>query len=199
MASDSESKLLIAEKEGLLSELVKLIGKENDPDCIEASLSCLISISMPKRVKSKLIQLRTIPKLRDLLFLNLNCSVLSTEKSLKLLETLSSCKEGRVEICHDSLLIQAIVQKVLKVSIGATEHAVTVLWSVCYLFRDQKAVEAVAGGGGSNGMTKFLLLMQSNCSAVVRQMAADLLKMFRVNSKSCLSSYDTRTTHIMPF
>ncbi|KAE8676553.1 U-box domain-containing protein 27 [Hibiscus syriacus] len=195
IAVDGESKLKIAEEEGLLQELVKSLSKEKDPSLIEASLSCLIEITMPKRVKIKVIQSRTIPELKKQLS-EPNTSVSIIEKSLKLLETLSSCREGRMEIWHDSILLQAIVQKVLKVSNKATEHAVTVLWCVCYLFRDEKAQEAVVS---SNGMTKFLLLMQIDCSAAVRQMSADLLKIFRVNSKSCLSSYDTRTTHIMPF
>ncbi|KAE8691215.1 U-box domain-containing protein 27 [Hibiscus syriacus] len=194
-AVDGESKLKIAEEEGLLQELVKSLSKEKDQSLIEASLSCLIEITMPKTVKIKVIQSRTIPDLKKHLS-EPNTSVSIIEKSLKLLETLSSCREGRMEIWHDSILLQAIVQKVLKVSDKATEHAVTILWCVCYLFRDEKAQEAVVS---SNGMTKFLLLMQSNCSAAVRQMSGDLLKIFRVNSKSCLPSYDTRTTHIMPF
>ncbi|XVF61876.1 hypothetical protein PTKIN_Ptkin08bG0169500 [Pterospermum kingtungense] len=194
-AVDGESKLKIAEKEGLLPELVKSLSKDKDPRLIEACLSCLIAVATPKRVKTKLIQSRIIPELKNLLS-EPNTTVSITEKSLKLVETLSSCKEGKVEIWHDSTLLQAIVQKVLKVSNKATEHAVTTLWIVCYLIRDEKAREAVVG---SNGMTKFLLLMQSNCSPAVRQMSADLLKIFRVNSRSCLSSYDTKTTHIMPF
>ncbi|XP_022773787.1 U-box domain-containing protein 28-like [Durio zibethinus] len=195
VAVDGESKLKIAEKEALLLELVKSLSKEKDPRLIEASLSCLIVITVAKRVKTKLIQSRIIPELKNLLS-EPNMTVSIIEKSLKLLETLSSCKEGRVEIWRDTILLKAIVQKVLKVSSKATEHAVTILWSVCYLFRDEKAQEAVVS---SNGMTKFLLLIQSNCSPAVRQMSADLLKIFRVNSKSCLSSYDTKTTHIMPF
>ncbi|PPD75390.1 hypothetical protein GOBAR_DD27697 [Gossypium barbadense] len=195
IAIDGESKLKIAEKEGLLLELVNSLSKEKDERLIEASLSCLSAITKPKRVKTKLIQYRTIPELKNLLS-EPNMSVSIIEKSLKLLETLSFCKEGRVEIRHDSNLLQAIVQKVLKVSSKATEHAVTVLWSVCCLFREEKAQEAVVGC--SNGLTKFLLLMQSDCSSATRQMSADLLKLFRVNSNSCLSSYDTKTTHIMP-
>ncbi|XP_021274097.1 U-box domain-containing protein 27-like [Herrania umbratica] len=195
IAVDGESMLKIAEKDGLVSELVKSIRKEKDPRLIEASLSCLIAITMPKRIKTKLVQSRTIPELKNLVS-EPNTTVSIIEKSLKLLETLSSCKEGKAEIWHDTILLQAIMKKVLKVSSKATEHAVTILWSVCYLFSDEKAQEAVVS---SNGMTKFLLLMQSNCSPAVRQMSADLLKIFRVNSKSCLSSYDTKTTHIMPF
>ncbi|KAF2284974.1 hypothetical protein GH714_033947 [Hevea brasiliensis] len=198
IAMDGESNLLIAEKDGLLPELVKSIGLENYPSLIEASLSCLIAISKARRVKVKLVHLKTIPELRNILTADPNTGVsnLITEKALKLLETVSSCKEGRVEMCSDMACIEAVVQKVFKVSVEATEHAVTILWSICYLSRDVNAREAVTN---SNGLTKILLLMQSNCSPTVRQMAGDLLKIFRVNSKSCLSSYDTKTTHIMPF
>ncbi|KAG6721664.1 hypothetical protein I3843_03G123500 [Carya illinoinensis] len=195
VANDAESKLLIAEKDGLLSEMLKLITPENDPALIEAGLTCLIRISITKRVKSKLVHLGTIKTLAKLLS-DSSSSVTVTEKALKLLETMSSCKEGRWEICENRASVEAIVQRVLKVSSAATEHAVTTLWSVCFLFRDERAQEAVAR---ANGLTKILLLMQSNCSPSVRQMSADLLKIFRVNSKSCLSSYHTKTTHIMPF
>jgi len=195
VAVDVESKLMIAEKEGLVSELLKLITPEKDPDLIENCLSCLVAISSPRRSKMKLVRLGAVKVLSKLLC-GSNMSVSMTEKVLKLVETVSSTKEGRLEIGEDSACVAAIVNKVLKVSSVATEHAVTTLWSVCYLFRDETAQEAVTK---ANGLTKILLLMQSNCSAQVRQMSADLLKIFRVNSKSCLSSYDTKTTHIMPF
>ncbi|CAJ1937869.1 unnamed protein product [Sphenostylis stenocarpa] len=195
VAVDVESKLLIAEKEGLVSELLKLITPEKDPDLVENCLSFLVAISSPRRSKMKLVRLGAVKVLSKLLSAS-NMSVSVTEKVLKLVETVSSTNEGRSEICEDSACVAAIVNKVLKVSSVATEHAVTTLWSVCYLFRDQTAQEAVTK---ANGLTKILLLMQSNCSPQVRQMSADLLKIFRVNSKSCLSSYDTKTTHIMPF
>ncbi|KAK7247554.1 hypothetical protein RIF29_42439 [Crotalaria pallida] len=195
IAMDAESKQLIAEKEGLVSELLNLITPEKDPSLIENGLSCLIAISTPKRNKVKLAHLGAIRKFSNLLSES-NSTVLITEKVLKLVETMSSRKEGRTEICEDPECVGAILNKVMKVSSVATEHAVTTLWSVCYLFRDQKAQEAVTK---ANGLTKILLLMQSNCSPSVRQMCSDLLKIFRVNSKSCLSCYDTKTTHIMPF
>ncbi|CAJ2676878.1 unnamed protein product [Trifolium pratense] len=196
IAVDTESKLLVAEKEGLVSELLNLITPEKDPNLIENALSCLIAISTPKRNKSKLIHLGAVKVFSKILTSPSNLCVSVTEKLLKLLETVSSMKEGRSEICEEPSCMAAIVNKVLKVSTVATEHAVTILWSVCYLFRDQKAQEAVTK---ANGLTKILLLMQSNCTPQVRQMSVDLLKIFRVNSKSCLSSYDTKTTHIMPF
>ncbi|CAK7355034.1 unnamed protein product [Dovyalis caffra] len=198
VAIDAESKQMVAEKEGFLLELVKLVGLENDPSLIEASLSCLIAISMPKRVRMKLINFKVIGELRKLLTGGQNASVSIIEKALKLLEMVTSFRGGRADFCNDAACVEAVMNRVLKVSSDATEHAVMILWSVCYLFRDRDAQDAVVK---SNGLTKILLLMQSNCSPGVRQMSGDLLKIFRVNSKSnyCLSSYETKTTHIMPF
>ncbi|CAF1705577.1 unnamed protein product [Brassica napus] len=67
-----------------------------------------------------------------------------TEKSLKLLEGLASTKEGRSEICGgDGECLKTVVKKLMKVSTAATEHAVTVLWSVSYLSRIQRASVSV--------------------------------------------------------
>ncbi|KAJ8769096.1 hypothetical protein K2173_000871 [Erythroxylum novogranatense] len=195
IAIDAESQFMILENEGLLTEMVRFLCLESDPVLIEASLSCLIAISKPKRVKVKLAHLKTVSELRKLLKSpDVNVSI--TEKAMKLLETMSSSREGREDMCSDAACLEAVMEKMLKVTAETTERAVTVMWSVCYLFRDRRAQEAVAS---RNGLTIVLLLMQSNCSPAVRLMAADLLKIFRVNSKSRLSSYDTKTTHIMPF
>ncbi|CAM9001772.1 unnamed protein product [Rhodiola kirilowii] len=195
IASDAESKLLIAEKEGVLPQLVKFVDQGTDSSLMEAVLSCLISLSMVKRVKVRLVRLGLVSCIAKLLT-NTTSSLISIERMLKLLETLSSCNEGRKEICEDPACVPAILTKMMKVSKAATENSVTILWCVCYLFRDEMAQESVAR---NKGLTKILLVMQSNCSAGVRQMAGDLLKVFRVNSKSCLWSYDTETTHITPF
>ncbi|KAJ6737367.1 U-BOX DOMAIN-CONTAINING PROTEIN 27-RELATED [Salix viminalis] len=125
-------------------------------------------------------------------------SELDRSKSIVFSSDICVETEGRAEFCNDAACVEAVMNKVLKVSSQATEHAVMILWSACYLFRDRVAQDAVVK---SNGLTKILLLMQSNCSPGVRQMSGDLLKIFRVTSmsNSCLSSYDTKTTHIMPF
>ncbi|KAL1831300.1 hypothetical protein ACET3Z_000951 [Daucus carota] len=180
----------------ILSELIKLIGANTKPNSvIESCLSCLISSAIHKRIRIKLVQLGAIQSLGGLLSAS-DISVLIVEKIMKILEMLTGCKEGRNAICENESCLNAIVKNLLKVSSRATEHGVTILWSLCCLFRESKAQAVVAK---SNGLTKLLLLMQSNCSQAVRQMSSDMLKMFRVNSKSCLISYETKTTHIMPF
>ncbi|OIT08278.1 u-box domain-containing protein 27 [Nicotiana attenuata] len=157
---------------------------------MESSISCLISLAMHRSNHVKLVKAGAVKMIRKAQ----STAELETglTELLRLLELISMCKEGRVELCNDGDCIQAIVKKVLKVSNEATEHAVTILWSLCCLFRDHEAQESVAK---SNGMAKILLLLQSNCSPAVRQMEADLLKVFRVNLKaaSCLStSYELK-------
>ncbi|XP_030543700.2 U-box domain-containing protein 27-like [Rhodamnia argentea] len=195
-AIDAEKKLAMAECEQLLLRLLNLVAPETDLGLLEASLSCLIQISVSKRAKTRLVALRTIGRLARLLSAP-SLTVPVTEKALKLLEVASSVKEGRAALCSDAACLESVLQKVFKVSGPATEHAVATLWSVCCLFGDQRAREVVAE---CNGVAKMLLLMQSNSPAPVRQMAGDLLRTCKVSSRRpCLSSYDTKTTHIMPF
>lgn len=199
IATDADqSKSFFAEQsecDDVVWELFRLMSTESDSAAIEAALSALICVSKLKRIRVLLVRLGCVKALAKLLC-NPNSSAGVNERVLRLLETVSSCKEGRAEMCRDEACVSAVLRRMLKVSAAATESAVAVLWSLCYLFREEAAAEAV---GRSNGVTKILLIMQSNCSPAVKQMAGDLLKVFRVNSKSCLSSYDTKTTHIMPF
>lgn len=184
----------VTERADVISELIRLMSFVTDLTPICAGISCLIAVAARRRIRSQIVQLGAVPVLGKLL--QRPDSGEMSEKALNLLEMLSTCAEGREAICDDPAVVPAVVQRMLKVSRTATERAVVVLWSACHLFRDQRAQEAVAR---SNGLTKILLVMQSGCSPAARQMCSDLVKIFRVNSKSCLSSYDTKTTHIMPF
>ncbi|KAF8011933.1 hypothetical protein BT93_I0150 [Corymbia citriodora subsp. variegata] len=195
-AVDAETKLAMAECEQLLLRLLDLVAPETDLALLEASLSCLLLISVSKRAKTRLVELKSIKRLGQLLS-SPNSTVPVTEKALKLLQVASSVKEGQAALCGDAACLEAVLKKVFKVSALATEHAVATLWSVCCLVKDQRAREVVAE---CNGVAKILLLMQSNCPAPVRQMADDLLRNCKVSSRPpCLSTYDTKTTHIMPF
>ena len=196
IAIDPESKRSISEREGLLSVLLQLLSSQTDSSSLDSVLSCLIAITVTRQTKTQLVRSGLVQTLAKTLSTS-NYPISTTEKSIKLLLTISNCRDGHQAICEDPICVAAVVQRMsMKLSSSAVEDAVTVLWSVCYLNRDSKAQEAVAK---STGLTKILLLMQTNCSANVRRMCCDLVKIFRVNSKSCLASYDTKTTHITPY
>ncbi|PKA47014.1 U-box domain-containing protein 27 [Apostasia shenzhenica] len=206
-SSDSDARASIAEKSELIPELIRLIGplddgfgkEKMDRTAIEVGLACLVGICGVRRARVWMAKNGIVPAATKVLAADVAVApAASAEKALKLLEAASGTSEGRSAICASANeCLGAVLGRMMKVGREGTESAVVVLWSVCHLFRDRRAVEAVAEANG--GVTKILLLMQSNCSPAVRQMSGDLLKIFRVNSKSCLAGYDTNTTHIMPF
>lgn len=197
IAVDSDSQRKIAEKKGILNELYKLINEETEENAIEAGLSALITISSTSKIaKKEIVRLGTVQNVRKILSGPETVRVV-TEKALEILELIATCTDGRGAISEDVECVTAVVKKLMKCSYAATEHGVAVLWSLCYLGRDKAAQEAVMK---VNGLTKVLLVMQSDCSGGVRQMCGDLVKVLKVkNAKSCLASYDTKTTHIMPY
>ncbi|CAA7404452.1 unnamed protein product [Spirodela intermedia] len=191
----AERKLLIAGTGDLLAELLRLVREEEEA-AADAGLSCLVALSPPRQTRVEMVRAGAVAVASKLLVRPAAAGGSAAEKALKLMEVASTCSEGRAAICEDPVAVPAIVGKMMKVSAAAREHAVVVLWSVCYLFRDRRAQEAATRG---NGLMKILLLMQSNCSPATRQMAADLIKIFRVSAKGRLTSYDSMATHITPF
>ncbi|XP_051127513.1 U-box domain-containing protein 27 [Andrographis paniculata] len=187
----------LSEGDEIYSELLRLISASDyNPEAMDAALTFLIRLSLQKRNRAKFIRAGGVNVLAAALA-DAELTAPLTEKVLQLLEMASGSSDGRNQICGSEICVRAIVKKLLKVSSAATEHAVRVLWSICYLFGEKKAAAAVAE---SNGMAKILVVLQSNCSPAVRQMCVDLLRVFRCSSKSsCVSWYDTKTTHIMPF
>ncbi|KAL8059415.1 hypothetical protein ABFX02_03G086400 [Erythranthe guttata] len=194
-----ESHRKIAEKPGLLYELYILSTVEIDTSAVEASLSALIAISTTRLVKKELIRFGTVRTIGEILSgSDYSAPVRGVvEKALAMLETIATCTEGRGAICEDGKCVVEIVKRLMKCSGVATEHGITVLWSVCCLARDRVAQEKVRL---VNGLTKVLLVMQSDCSANAKQMCGELVKVLGAkNSKSNLAPYETRTTHITPY
>lgn len=196
IAFDFDSQRKIAEKQGLLYELYKLTNEETDGNAVEAGLSALIAISTSKMVKKELVRFGIVGTVGKIISGSESVRP-AIEKAMEILVSIATCTDGRAAISEDEGCIRGVVKRLMKCSRVATEHGIMVLWSLCCLGRDRAAQEAVVKG---NGLTKALLVMQSDCSAGVKQMCGELVKVLRVkNSKSCLASYDTKTTHITPY
>ncbi|KAG8378106.1 hypothetical protein BUALT_Bualt08G0103700 [Buddleja alternifolia] len=199
IAVNPESQRKIAENLGLLYELYILANTEANNSAVEAGLSALLAISTSRPVKKELIRfgiVRTVGKI--LSGSDYSSAVRAViEKACAILETVATCTEGRGAISEDADCVVGIVKRLMKCSGAATEHGITVLWSVCCLARDRVAQEKVAE---VNGLTKVLVVMQSDCSAGTRQMCGELVKVLRAKTtKSNLAPYETRTTHITPY
>jgi hypothetical protein len=191
----------VAESEPLLAELIRLVGPAEDGkggldrSAVAAGMSCLAAVAATRRARAEMVRLGAVPAAVRVLADDAGCPV----QALRVLEAAAGCAEGRAAICESAeTAVPAVVSRMMQG--GGTaggEAAVSVLWAVCHRYRDRRAVAAAAGCEG--GLARLLLLMQSGCSASARQMASELLKMFRVSGKSCLAGYDSKNSHIMPF
>ncbi|KAL4273032.1 hypothetical protein GQ457_13G022350 [Hibiscus cannabinus] len=185
LALDSESKRRISDSQDLISVLLQLL-QTNDESLNDAVTSILTTISVSRSIKTRLIENGVVQILSNSM----------TEKSLKLLATLSSCSEGRSAISSNRKCAAEVVEKLLKVSRSGTEDAVAVLWSLCCLNKEERVKETVVKG---NGVTKILVIMQREGEGRVKMMCRDLVKALRTSCKDwSLGSYETKTTHIRP-
>ncbi|RCV06720.1 hypothetical protein SEVIR_1G190000v4 [Setaria viridis] len=196
---NAAARAAVAESEPLLAELIRLVGPADekgglDRSAVAAGLSCLAAIAATRRARAEMVRLGAVPAAVRVLTADAGCPV----QALRVLEAAAGCAEGRAAICESAeTAVPAVVSRMMKGGTGGGEAAVSVLWAVCHRYRDRRAVAAAAGCEG--GLARLLLLMQSGCSAAARQMASELLKIFKVSGKSCLAGYDSKNSHIMPF
>ncbi|XP_078440885.1 U-box domain-containing protein 28-like [Wolffia australiana] len=178
----------------VLSRLI--VSTEGSPKVADCALSCLLSISELRRFGPEIAGEGVVASLGRILS-RPSTPHPTAEKALKLMESLAGCAEGRAAICDDATAVTAVLGRMVMAAPAAAEYAIVVVWTICYLFRNRKAQQAVAA---SNGLAKVLLAMQCNFSAVAREMVRDLFKLFFVNRGGCLQAdCDIRATHIMPF
>ncbi|CAN6278782.1 unnamed protein product [Urochloa humidicola] len=201
---DAAARAAVADCEPLLAELVRLVGPADDEKmkegapldraAVAAGLSCLAAVAATRRARAEMVRLGAVPAAVRVLVDDAGCPA----QALGVLEAAVGCAEGRAAICESAeTAVPAVVSRMMKGGTGGAEAAVSVLWAVCHRYRDRRAVAAAAACEG--GLARLLLLMQSGCSPAARQMASELLKIFRVSGKSCLAGYDSKTSHIMPF
>ncbi|XP_073127400.1 U-box domain-containing protein 28-like [Henckelia pumila] len=201
MAQNPESHFTIAGKPELLRQLCNMLTvDQTDTSAAEASFSALSAMSKYSRqAKKELIRFGLVARVGEILCSSSSSSSTRAinEKALGMLAMIATCTEGRAVIGADEECVVGVVKKLMKCSGEATEDGVRVLWSVCWLGRDTVAQGRVVR---VNGLTKVLLVMQSDCSESTRRMCGELVKVLRAkNVKSNLGPYQTRTTHITPY
>ncbi|BAS89171.1 Os04g0418500 [Oryza sativa Japonica Group] len=198
-----EAREAVAESAELVAELVRLVGPADekgslDARAVGAGLSCLATISRSRRAaRAEMVRAGTVRAAARALRATA-ADPAASARALRVLESAVGCAEGRAALCEDAeQAVPAVVGRMMKAGRDGAEAAEAVLWAVCHKYRDRRAADAAAASEG--GLTRLLLLLQSGCSPAARQMALELLKIYKVNAKSCLAGYDSKTTHIMPF
>ncbi|KAJ8765722.1 hypothetical protein K2173_014844 [Erythroxylum novogranatense] len=158
----------------LLVGLMRLVKDKRHTNGVHLGLSLLRSICLLREVRSLMVTIGAVPQLVELLpSLDPDC----LELALFILDTLSSLPEGRLALKDSSNTIPNTVRLLMRVSENCTQHALSILWSVCKLAPEECSSLAVNAGLAA----KLLLVIQSGCNPPLKQQAAELLKLCSLN------------------
>ncbi|XP_057491671.1 U-box domain-containing protein 30-like [Actinidia eriantha] len=156
----------------LLISLMRLVKDKRYPDGSLPGLSLLKTISLHEQVRTLIVSIGAVPQLVDLLpGLNPDC----LELALFVLDALSSLPEGRLALKNCPNTISNMVRVIMRES--CTQHALSILWSVCKIAPEECSAIAVDEGLAA----KLLLVIQSGCSPELKQQSAELLKLCSLN------------------
>ncbi|KAL0300515.1 UNVERIFIED_CONTAM: U-box domain-containing protein 30 [Sesamum radiatum] len=164
----------IVSSHSLLVALMRLVRDKRHPIGHLSGLGLLKLICSHKQVRSLIVSIGAIPQLLELIpILGPDC----VELALFILDVLSSVPEGRQALKDCSNTIPTLVKLLMRISESCTDYALSILCSVCKLSPEECSLIAVDAGLAA----KLLLVIQSGCSPVLKQRAAELLKLCSLN------------------
>ncbi|KAK4421003.1 U-box domain-containing protein 30 [Sesamum alatum] len=164
----------IVSSHSLLVALMRLVRDKRHPVGHLPGLGLLKLICSHKQVRSLIVSIGAIPQLLELIpILGPDC----VELALFILDVLSSVPEGRQALKDCSNTIPTLVKLLMRISESCTDYALSILCSVCKLSPEECSLIAVDAGLAA----KLLLVIQSGCSPVLKQRAAELLKLCSLN------------------
>ncbi|KAL3632340.1 U-box domain-containing protein 30 [Castilleja foliolosa] len=164
----------IVSSHSLLVALMRLVRDKRHPNVHLLGLRLLKLICMHKQVRSLIVSIGAIPQLLELIpVLNPDC----VELALFVLDFLSTVPEGQQGLKECSSTIPTMVKLIMRISESCTDSALSILSSVIKLSPEECALTAVDAGLAA----KLLLVIQSACGPVLKQRAAELLKLCSLN------------------
>jgi hypothetical protein len=172
---ENEAKIEIVSSLSLLVGLLRLVRDKKHPNSVLIGLTLLKKVlSSHESVRNSVISIGAIPQLIEILP-NLNNECL--EIALYILEILSTIEEGKLALKECPNIIPNVVKMLMRVSENCTQFALSILWAIYKLAPEECASKAVEAGLAS----KLLLVIQSGCNPVLKQMSSEFLKMCSVN------------------
>lgn len=157
----------------LLVALLRLVKDKRHQNGVAAGLSLLKGISSShEQVRSLMVRVGAVPQLVELLS-NPKREPKLVELALQILNDLSSTPDGLSALKDCPQAIPTAVRILMNASQASTQHALSILQSVCRLAPDECSFLAVEAGLA----TKLLLVIQSGCNPEMKQQACELLKL----------------------
>ncbi|RAL46662.1 hypothetical protein DM860_004941 [Cuscuta australis] len=170
----SDFRVEMVSSHSLLAALMRLVRDRRNPSVHSHGLQLLELICSHEQVRALIVRIGAIPQLVELLpGMNTDC----LELALLILDMLSSVPEGRAGLKECPNGIQTMVRLLMMVSERCTQHALSILWSVCMVGPTECSSVAVEAGL----LGKLLLVIQSGCSPGLKQQSSELLKLCSLN------------------
>ncbi|XP_073129660.1 U-box domain-containing protein 30-like [Henckelia pumila] len=174
LTEENDFRTEIIASHSLLVALIRLVRDRRHPHGHLPALGFLKLICTHKQVGSLMVTIGAVPPLVELI-LGLNPE--ATDLALFILDALSSVPEGRQALKDCSNTISIMVKLLMRISESSTVYALSILLSVCQLSPEECSLVAVDAGLAA----KLLLVIQSGCSPLLKQRAAELLKLCSLN------------------
>lgn len=174
-SSDTDRINAVAETDGLIEALVKLIEKPISPQTTKASLvTTFYLVSSSEATATKFVEMGLVSLLLEIL---VDSDKSMCEKALAVLDGVLKCKKGRDTAYDHSLAVPVLVKKMFRVSDMATEFAVLALWKLCKNYKQEREEGCLVEALQVGAFQKLLLLLQVGCSAATKEKASELLKL----------------------
>ncbi|KAL2317856.1 hypothetical protein Fmac_031732 [Flemingia macrophylla] len=160
----------------LLVGLLRLVRDKKHPIGVVSTGLILLKaiVCSHESVRISVISLGGIPLLIEILpSLNNEC----LEVALYILEVLSTLEEGGMALKECPNIIPNVVKYLMRVSERCTQFALSILWAIYKLAPEECASQAVEAGLAA----KLLLVIQSGCNPVLKQMSSEFLKLCSLN------------------
>ncbi|PWA68977.1 Armadillo-like helical [Artemisia annua] len=174
LMEEEDFQVEVVSSHSLLVALMRLVRDKRHPSGNLPGLCLIKSICSHKQVRSLVVSIGAVSQLVELLpSLNPDC----LELALFILDALATVREGKVALSDCASTIPNMVRVLMRVSENCTQHALSILSSVCKLSPQEYSLIAVDVGLAA----KLLLVIQSGCNPSIKQQSAELLKLCSLN------------------
>ncbi|XP_010906325.1 U-box domain-containing protein 21 [Elaeis guineensis] len=172
---DADRINVVADTDGLIEALVKLIEKPISPQTTKASLVTTFYLASSSEMTAvKFVEMGLVSLLLEIL---VDSDKSMCEKALAVLDGVLESKKGRETASDHSLAVPVLVKKMFRVSDMATGFAVSALWKLCKNYEQERGEGCLVEALQVGAFQKLLLLLQVGCTGTTKEKASELLKL----------------------
>ncbi|KAL3699218.1 hypothetical protein R1sor_017240 [Riccia sorocarpa] len=169
IACKKDLEVAVRSRQSFFDGVVRLMVKREQPMATNFGTKTLLALCLVKENRAAAVRAGAVAAIVRILP---GSKVPIAEKALAVLELLATTPEGRTAMSEHELLVQVVVNTILRLSDRAAEYAAGALCAICTPENPRMQELAVQAGA----QTRLLLLIQSQCTPRAKRKALLLLK-----------------------